>query len=92
MNATKLKPTENEANGLPITADAAWLEVLRKQVNSLRFGVVQIVVHEGRVVQIERTEKVRFQAPASSSSTAHHPLGWPPPNPKSISQSHQAGE
>ena len=38
----------------------AWEEIVRQQVKSLRFGVVQIVVHEGRVVQIERTEKVRL--------------------------------
>ena len=49
------------------TADDAsldWLELVQRQVGSLRFGVVQIVVHESRVVQIERTEKVRLQNPA----------------------------
>jgi len=49
------------------TADGAslnWLELVQRQVGSLRFGVVQIVVHESRVVQIERTEKVRLQNPA----------------------------
>ena len=38
-----------------------WLEIVRRHVNSLEFGVVQIVVHDSRVVQIERTEKVRLQ-------------------------------
>ena len=37
-----------------------WLEIVREQVNSLRYGVVEIVVHESRVVQIERTERVRL--------------------------------
>jgi hypothetical protein len=37
-----------------------WIELVRQQVESLRFGVVQIVVHDSRVVQIERTEKVRL--------------------------------
>ena len=37
-----------------------WLEIVSKQVESIRFGVVQIVVHENRVVQIEKTEKVRL--------------------------------
>ena len=37
-----------------------WLEVVARQVSGLRFGVVQIVVHDSRVVQIERTEKVRL--------------------------------
>ena len=37
-----------------------WLNVLRQQAASLRFGVIQVVIHEGRVVQIERTEKYRL--------------------------------
>lgn len=41
---------------------ADWLEAVRQQVNSLRFGVIQIVVHEGRVVQIDRTEKIRVDS------------------------------
>jgi len=46
----------------PIADEASpeWLAVVSKQVESLRFGVVQIVVHENRVVQIEKTEKVRL--------------------------------
>ena len=37
-----------------------WLEIVRKQVVSLRFGVVQIVVHDSQVTQIEKTERVRL--------------------------------
>ena len=40
-----------------------WLNVVRDQVEHLRFGVIQIVVHENKVVQVERTEKVRFEKP-----------------------------
>jgi hypothetical protein len=29
-------------------------------VAGIRFGAVEIVIHEGKVVQIERKEKVRF--------------------------------
>jgi len=39
---------------------STWVELVRSQVDSLRFGVVQIVVHDSQVVQIERTEKVRL--------------------------------
>ncbi|MCX6898024.1 MAG: YezD family protein [Verrucomicrobia bacterium] len=38
-----------------------WLQTVRAQVESLRFGVVQIVVHDSRVTQIERTERVRLE-------------------------------
>ena len=70
-----MNPTENKSNELASAADSAWVEILRKQVGSLRFGVVQIVVHDGRVVQIERTEKVRFQSPAPNLSLADQPAG-----------------
>jgi hypothetical protein len=29
-------------------------------LNGLEYGVVQIVVHDGRIVQIDRTERSRF--------------------------------
>lgn len=37
-----------------------WLALVREKVEHLRFGVVQLVVHEGRVTQIECTEKTRL--------------------------------
>ncbi len=39
-----------------------WLALVREKVESLRFGVVQLVVHDGKVTQIERTEKTRLPA------------------------------
>ncbi|HLX71886.1 MAG TPA: YezD family protein [Verrucomicrobiae bacterium] len=45
-----------------------WLGVVRDHVSSLEFGVVQIVVHGARVVQIERTEKIRFENPIAVSN------------------------
>lgn len=40
--------------------ERVWLGLVRRQVRSLHYGVVQIVVHNARVVQIERTEKLRL--------------------------------
>jgi hypothetical protein len=37
-----------------------WVEVVRQQVGSLRYGVVQIVVHDSQVTQIDKTERVRL--------------------------------
>ncbi|MFI5337413.1 MAG: YezD family protein [Opitutales bacterium] len=45
----------------PETAPPEWLRLVRQNVESLRFGVVQLVVHDGRVTQIERTEKTRLE-------------------------------
>jgi hypothetical protein len=53
MDATS--KTEENRDKLP-----PWLEIVRRQVSSLRFGVVQIVVHDSEVAQIEKTERVRL--------------------------------
>jgi hypothetical protein len=37
-----------------------WIDIVRQKVESLNFGVVQLIVHDGRVTQIERTEKTRL--------------------------------
>ena len=47
----------------PVQSEEDWLAVVKQKVSTLRFGVVQVVVHEGRVVQIECTEKMRFDRP-----------------------------
>ncbi len=44
-----------------------WEKIVQQHVASLRFGVVQIVVHEGSVVQVERTEKVRIPVPPTKN-------------------------
>ena len=45
--------------------NANWLEIVRQQVDSLRYGVVEIVVHDSQVTQIEKTERLRLDKPAS---------------------------
>ena len=45
----------------------AWLQLVRKQVGPLKFGTVQITVHDSHVVQIERVEKLRFDKPEQSA-------------------------
>jgi hypothetical protein len=54
-----IHPSEREA-------DPDWVRLVREKVESLHYGVVQLVVHDGRVMQIERTEKTRL-APRGSS-------------------------
>lgn len=45
------------------SVDVPWLALVADKVKSLHFGVVQIVVHDSRVVQVERTERHRFDVP-----------------------------
>ena len=37
-----------------------WLTIVREKVETLRYGVVQIVIHDSQVTLIERTEKTRI--------------------------------
>jgi hypothetical protein len=43
-----------------------WLSIVREKVESLRFGVVQIVIHDSKVTQIERTERTRIDSRQNS--------------------------
>jgi hypothetical protein len=38
-----------------------WIGIVAKNVQGMKFGVVQITVHDSRVVQIEKTEKLRLE-------------------------------
>ena len=40
---------------------ADWELLVRERVRSLRFGSVQLTIHQGRVTQIEATEKIRVE-------------------------------
>ena len=55
-------------NKIESTPAAAWLAIVQQQVQSLQYGVVQIVVHNERVVQIERTEKFRLNEAEGKST------------------------
>jgi hypothetical protein len=47
--------------------NANWLEIVRQQVGSLRYGVVEIIVHDSQVTQIEKTERLRLDKPVTDS-------------------------
>lgn len=48
-------------------AQPEWLRLVRQKVETLRYGVVQLVVHDGCVTQIERTEKTRIYPPPADN-------------------------
>ena len=45
------------------SGDLKWLDLVIQHVQSLKYGVVEIVVHDSRVIQIEKTERVRLDKP-----------------------------
>ncbi len=38
----------------------SWLAEVQNRVHSIQYGLVQITLHEGRVTQIDATEKMRI--------------------------------
>lgn len=62
----KTKNDFSAADTAVVVGSPQWLELVRARVNGLRFGTVQIVVHDGRVTQVESTE--RFRLPAESAT------------------------
>jgi len=62
--AQKLQ-TEEERSAAEDPAVAPWLSLVAEKVKSMHYGVVQIVIHDSKVVQIERTERTRFDTPQS---------------------------
>lgn len=61
------------AHKVSVGTDSAlpdWLAIVREKVEGLSYGVVQIVVHDRKVTQIERTEKTRLDTPASEPARA----------------------
>jgi len=51
----------SDSRGTPVTdVDARALSKVRDALSGLRYGAVTVVVQDGVVVQVERTEKVRI--------------------------------
>ncbi|CAI8897915.1 YezD family protein [Methylocaldum szegediense] len=57
-------------NRLPHQTPETWLTVQKilEALHGLRFGGVEIVVHDGRIVQIERKEKLRLNIPCPNET------------------------
>ena len=61
MSAVTIKSI-SVGNGKP-----KWQEVVRRQLESLSYGVVPIVVHDSQVTQIEKTERLRLDKPRAKT-------------------------
>jgi len=57
-------PNEQQA----VVSSEVVEEILRA-ITQLRFGSIEITVHEGRVTQIEKREKVRFNQETSRNKS-----------------------
>lgn len=43
--------------------ESRWADRILDMLEGIRYGTIQIVIHDGKIVQIERTEKFRFETP-----------------------------
>ncbi|NJD07373.1 MAG: DUF2292 domain-containing protein [Methylococcaceae bacterium] len=49
------------------TCGDSWLDAIGGALKDLRFGSVEIVVHDGKIVQVERREKWRCNRELAAS-------------------------
>ncbi|GHB99182.1 YezD family protein [Thermomonas carbonis] len=61
MSANPASSLQGQPASVPAAIPEVEAEVLRA-IRDTHFGTVEIVVHQSRVVQITRSEKVRFDA------------------------------
>ena len=54
----------------PLPIPPALLQELREALRSIRYGTIEIVIHDGRVVQLERREKIRFDNAVTEHRTS----------------------
>jgi hypothetical protein len=62
MTTTSTLSVGHDGDWTPsIPLPAPLLKELVGALRSIRYGTVELVIHDGRVVQLERREKVRFE-------------------------------
>ena len=54
--------------GRTVQLDSTWLHRIAEQLNDIDYGQVTIIIHDGRITQIEKTVKKRYEG-----ETAHQP-------------------
>lgn len=47
-----------------VSVDRVWLERIAQTLSGLEYGSVQIIVHDGAIVQVEKTERRRYESSA----------------------------
>ncbi|OMF23441.1 hypothetical protein BK133_24435 [Paenibacillus sp. FSL H8-0548] len=45
-----------------------WLQRIKEQLVGVQYGIVQITIYNGQIVQIDRTERSRYDTEKSSSA------------------------
>lgn len=61
MSISEHKPLKQTPDNVSET-DRQFLDAILRARDGLRFGSIEVTVHEGKVTQIERKEKFRLQS------------------------------
>ncbi len=75
MTISAALPDVSTGDSLPLPP--VLLRELMDALRTIRFGSVELVIHEGRVVQLERSQKVRFDTEVRSLSGTDRTTGSP---------------
>ncbi|HWJ71011.1 MAG TPA: YezD family protein [Sphingobium sp.] len=62
MSQSSSGPSPGPSAGAGDDPETGTFALVRQALDKLRFGAVHLTVHEGRLVQIEVTEKIRLTA------------------------------
>lgn len=62
----KMSETRTRFDNKPLS-HVNWLTIVGEQVGKLRYGAVEIIVHDSRVTQIELTERQRLDRAATDA-------------------------
>jgi hypothetical protein len=54
-------------SGSQSLSHANWLKFVSEQIGTLRYGTVEIIVHDSQVTQIEKTERLRLDKAANGA-------------------------
>ena len=59
-----MKSTQSDATQMPMGALDSPLEAeVLRAIRETAYGTIEVVVHQSRIVQITRSEKLRFDSP-----------------------------
>ncbi|MCC6699000.1 MAG: YezD family protein [Candidatus Hydrogenedentes bacterium] len=61
-------PLSSLARISPASSDELTAQRILEAIHSLKYGSVEVTVHDGRVVQIDRKERIRVQQPTAKES------------------------
>jgi hypothetical protein len=60
ITGTKLPASAGQETTLPMPAEL--LHALEQALRSIQYGTIELIIHDGRVIQLEKREKVRVKS------------------------------